>query len=269
MLFGPAFQKKFQFGIGLIRQHDTQGDVLTTTFADFSGIKTLSFQTQPVSAVCMLGHRHCDRSIDGRDTHFSAEHGLMQRNGQLDVNIIGVPTKQLVWDHMHRDERIAIRSSPDTRHTFRFEPQDLPITQTGRNREIKSTPVRHDNPALGATRSVHEIHFERLADVAAAHPHVLLPARTSTARLAEQIGKDIAPVAEIGVTAYSLIGMVSPGIGIVSVGLLLRTLLSFGIDFTLVETRALVGVTHDSLKRSSASRFPGFKSGWCSLASLR
>src|SRR3954452_15264323 len=187
----PLRNESLQLRIGTFRQHHLQRD----EFVAFTAVGTrcsLSLQTKARTGIRPLWYRHHHRAGRRGHAHLAAEHGLLERDRQIHVDIIAFAFKDAMRADLDFDERVAGRAAADPWPSLAAKPQDLSVTCTRRDRDIERGSVRKRDLLFSAINRIKEIQGQTVLDVRAAH------AKIGAALATENLRKNLVVAAEIG-----------------------------------------------------------------------
>src|SRR5882762_1196492 len=194
----PLLNKCFELRIRLLRKHQHELDVLIA-FAAVGTAYAAPFESEYATGTRPFWHRHRDRSTGGGHLDFCAQHGLLQGNGQIQIDVVALAGEVRMGQDAYLDQRIAWRTLADRRATFAFQTQNLAIPGPRRNTDVQRGTVREHNRLLAAIDGIKKRKLEMITSILA--PPAAAPAPLAAENLRENIfgSRVIAKVGEAGV----------------------------------------------------------------------
>jgi hypothetical protein len=230
---GAFRQESFEVRIGLVREHDFQGDVLvpappapgapfpmrrsTVPLFDHlgtvmvTGPASVGTVTPPPSTACS--------SVAGSSTWMSSPLRANTGCGRTATSIKASPA----------------RAAADPRLPFAAQAQDLAVARAGWNGDLEHLAVEERDLPLGAVDRVEEIDLETIMRVRLAHRKI------SPAPAAEYFRENVLAARKIGKARIAGIGRRAAAVGEVAVEALARPFGAGRVDLAAVEARPLVG----------------------------
>src|SRR5262249_24301791 len=142
---------------------------------------------------CTLWNRELHPAGYGRHLDLGAEHGLVDGDRQIELDIIAHPLEVGMRLHLDLDQRIAGLAAAHTGRALTFEPPDLAGGASLRHGEMEHAAGGHGQPFLYAGRCLEKVDFQGVAHIAAGRAKGTSGASArAPAPGTEQIGKDVA-----------------------------------------------------------------------------
>src|SRR4051812_24447833 len=149
VMLAPFPHQLFQLGILAVGQHDLGHDV---KIAGRLSRQTLAFEPKRAAARRVCRHRKLDRSIQRRDPHLGAEHGLVKRDREFEPEVLLLDLEQRMRRDRDRDQHVARRAAMRRRHALALETDLLAVLNAGRNLELDLPVGGQFEPSRAAMR---------------------------------------------------------------------------------------------------------------------
>src|SRR5262245_25609761 len=236
----PAPREFLDLRIELLRQNDLESHVFVAmTLA--AARRALAFEPEHRPRIRAFGDRHAYRSGRGGDVELRPEHRFGQANRQFEVDVVALAGEELVRLHLDLHQRVAGRTSAESRPTLAAQPQNLLIPGAGRNHDIEGAAVGQRDAFGCAVEGLQEFDRQAVKGILPAHAKAAFAAAAP-----EHFLEDILRVHEIGEAAAAAVGVrFVAGAVEIAVIALARAFVPGGIDLAAVEARPFLGIAHE------------------------
>ncbi len=129
-----------------------------------------------------FGMVSCTRPVTVGTFDLAAQHRLVDRDGEVELDVVAVAAEEGVRAHLDLDQRVAGLRPRGPRRAPALEAQHLAVRHALGHREIERAAVGQRHALLGAGGRLDEIDFERVAHVVAARHERVRPARRRPCR---------------------------------------------------------------------------------------
>src|SRR5665213_503505 len=138
----PLFHQRLELGVVPVRQHNPGGDEQVAGRPRLR--QALAFEAENPPAGGVLRNRQLDRVAQGRNTDLAAQNGLIQRNRQVDAQIVAVDLEEGVRRDADRDQEIAGRMA-GRGLALPLQADLLTGNDSGRNLDVEFLAGRQSN----------------------------------------------------------------------------------------------------------------------------
>src|SRR5262245_133259 len=244
VLQAPLGEKVGELIVDLVGKHDVHRYELVARAAVGAVVHALAFEPKYASRAGALRDGDLDATRDGWHLDLGADHGFIERDRQLEGDIVARALELLMRTHTHFDQRIAGLTTAAGGPALAAQAQDLTVGHALGHVEIKHAAFGHGDALGSPVDGLQKIYLQRIANVLPAHAErrAGIGAATPT-HGAKQVGENIAKTELVAgaraprVTAERVAAGVS--------ALIAAALLTIGVDLAPVVLLALFGVADD------------------------
>ena len=221
------------------------GDELVTRRSGRSVTHSFAPQPEDATGAGTFRDRQLHSARDGGHLDLGTEHRLVDRDRQVESDVVADALELRMRAHLDLDQRIAWLAAVEAGAALALEPQNLPVLHALGHSEIQHATAGHRHAFARALNCLQEVDLQGVADVAAADADAksLPPRATGTAKyLREDVGES--EVFERGSPSSSSAPPTEwPGASRALVLILVSAPgLARGIDLAAIITPALLGI---------------------------